>query len=258
MGNQSATTDQTKTANGFVDQKAASGDQNVARPQPTSAATADKAGKPESKTAAPSASAGPAVAKEKAPPADDVAPAKQPAYAPEPAAPAPKPKVSVAVAEDQKDLSKESEARKRENDNEVSEGRDRRDAPSETRRERVGHNEKGVDRAKVSGSATQGAPAKRKSEATERPRPSRGASAGQVDSLDEESQTRTVLGRHFRRVGNAWVDDTYKSSMAATKVVRGSEQYRSLVADEPAIAGFATQLSGEVIVVWKGRAYRID
>jgi len=89
-------------------------------------------------------------------------------------------------------------------------------------------------------------------------RPLSGASAGQANSVDDESQTRTLFGRHFRRVGNAWVDDTYKSSMATTKVERGSEQYRALVADEPAVAGFATQLSGEVIVVWKGRAYRID
>ena len=260
VGNPSATNDQRKIAKGFTDQTATSGEPKAAKPQPTSAATADKAAKPESKTdAAPGASAGPAVAKEKAPPAAEGAAAKQPAYAPEPASPPPpKTRASVAVAEDQKDLAKESEARKRERDNEISEGEDRRDAPRETRRERAGHDEKGVDRAKVTGGATQSASVKRKSGATERAQPSSGASAGQVNSVDDERQTRTIFGRHFRRVGNAWVDDTYKSSMATTKVERGSEQYRALVADEPAIAGFATQLSGEVIVVWKGRVYRID
>jgi hypothetical protein len=40
-------------------------------------------------------------------------------------------------------------------------------------------------------------------------------------------------------------------------VTRGSEQYRALVADEPGIKTIADQLGGEVIVVWKGRAYKI-
>jgi hypothetical protein len=40
-------------------------------------------------------------------------------------------------------------------------------------------------------------------------------------------------------------------------VVRGSEQYRVLVADEPSLRTIAERLAGEVIVVWKGRAYRI-
>ena len=40
-------------------------------------------------------------------------------------------------------------------------------------------------------------------------------------------------------------------------VVRGSEQYRVLIADEPGIRTIAESLAGEVIVVWKGRAYRI-
>jgi hypothetical protein len=40
-------------------------------------------------------------------------------------------------------------------------------------------------------------------------------------------------------------------------LARGSESFRALVADEPAINTIAEQLDGEVIVVWKGRAYRI-
>ena len=44
---------------------------------------------------------------------------------------------------------------------------------------------------------------------------------------------------------------------ATVKVKRGSEQYRALIADEPAIRSIAEQLGGEVIVVWKGTAYRI-
>ena len=74
---------------------------------------------------------------------------------------------------------------------------------------------------------------------------------------EEETETRTVSGRRFRRQGNAWVDTAYDSSRAITNVGRGSEQFRALIADEPALRTIAQQLGGEVIVVWKNRAYRI-
>lgn len=70
-------------------------------------------------------------------------------------------------------------------------------------------------------------------------------------------ETRSVGGRRFRRQGDAWVDTAYASSQATVRVSRGSEQYRSLVGDEPAIGRIANALGGEVVVVWKGRAYRI-
>jgi len=72
------------------------------------------------------------------------------------------------------------------------------------------------------------------------------------------SETRTVSGKRFRRVGNSWVDVDYQSSFATTILKRGSEQYRATIADEPVIRNFAEQLGGEVIVVWKGRAYKIQ
>jgi hypothetical protein len=71
-----------------------------------------------------------------------------------------------------------------------------------------------------------------------------------------EDETRTVSGKRFVHKGDAWVDTAYNGS-ATTNVKRGSEQYRALVADEPSIHMFADQLGGQVIVVWKGRAYRI-
>lgn len=73
----------------------------------------------------------------------------------------------------------------------------------------------------------------------------------------EETETRTVSGRRFRRQGNAWVDTAYNSSGVITNVGRGSEQFRVLIADEPGLRAIAQQLGGEVIVVWKNRAYRI-
>ncbi|HSB28628.1 MAG TPA: zf-HC2 domain-containing protein [Pyrinomonadaceae bacterium] len=73
----------------------------------------------------------------------------------------------------------------------------------------------------------------------------------------DEGETTSVAGHRFRKTGSVWIDVEYSSSQATTNVARSSEQYRALVADEPGIRSIADQLHGEVIVVWKGRAYRI-
>ena len=75
---------------------------------------------------------------------------------------------------------------------------------------------------------------------------------------DEDRETRTVSGKQFRHQGSAWIDTAYDSSRGTINVSRGSEQFRGLVADEPGIRTIAEQLNGVVIVVWKGRAYRIQ
>jgi hypothetical protein len=93
--------------------------------------------------------------------------------------------------------------------------------------------------------ATRKAPAAPKSEAIDL--------AAQKERSEE---TRNVGGRKFRRQGSAWVDTAYKSSRPTTSVARGSEQYRALVADEPELRSITQQLGGEVVVVWKSRAYR--
>jgi hypothetical protein len=80
-----------------------------------------------------------------------------------------------------------------------------------------------------------------------------GAAAG---SSETSPATRSVSGRQFRRQGDTWIDTGYVRGYGTTNVKRGSEQYRALVADEPGLRTVAEQLSGEVIVVWKGRAYR--
>ena len=72
----------------------------------------------------------------------------------------------------------------------------------------------------------------------------------------EEPSSHTVSGRTFRRSGNAWIDTAYTSSRSVTNVGRGTEQFRSLMADEPGLRAIVQQLSGEVIVVWKSRTYR--
>lgn len=74
---------------------------------------------------------------------------------------------------------------------------------------------------------------------------------------EDEAETRTVSGKRFRRQGNTWIDTAYESSRRTINVSRGSEQFRALVADEPTIRTIAEKLSGVVIVVSNGRAYRI-
>jgi hypothetical protein len=76
------------------------------------------------------------------------------------------------------------------------------------------------------------------------------------ESKKEPAETRSVAGRTFRKERGLWIDTAYNSGNT-TNLTRGSEQFRALVADEPAIKTIADQLDGEIIVVWKGRAYRI-
>jgi Putative zinc-finger len=80
-------------------------------------------------------------------------------------------------------------------------------------------------------------------------------SAEQKDS--DDGVVRSVAGRRFRKQSGIWVDTAYSSGSAITNVARGSEQYRSLVADEPEIKKIADALDGPFVVVWKGRTYRI-
>ena len=92
---------------------------------------------------------------------------------------------------------------------------------------------------------------------------SMGVGSGRGLSADKNKksadvETRSVMGRHFTRAGDAWVDTAYEYSQATVRVARGSDQFRALVADEPAIRTIAAQLDGVVIVVWKNRAYRIQ
>lgn len=71
-----------------------------------------------------------------------------------------------------------------------------------------------------------------------------------------DAETRSVAGRHFRKQRGIWVDTAYNDG-ATVNLTRGSEQYRALVADEPDLKKIADQLDGQIIVVWKGRTYRI-
>jgi len=71
---------------------------------------------------------------------------------------------------------------------------------------------------------------------------------------EDKSETRSAGGHKFRRQGNAWVDQKFKSSMSLKNIARGSDEFSSL---DSGIRSIAQQISGEVIVVWKGKAYLI-
>jgi hypothetical protein len=174
--------------------------------------------------------------KEDAPPADKKA--EQPAYAMEPAPPPAAKQQSTATQtqeqQGQKDLAKN-------NTDNLDRGRD-----ANVQRKGPARGENEV--------ASQRGPAKPAAKA----KSPDAAAGGRLGSSDDEIETRTVFGRHFRHLGNAWVDTAYNSSMSIRSVTRGTDAYNALIADEPAIEGFSKQLAGEVIVVWKGPAYRIN
>ena len=73
-------------------------------------------------------------------------------------------------------------------------------------------------------------------------------------STEENPQTRSVGGHKFRRQGNSWVDQKFKSSMALRNISRGSDEFATL---DSGVRSIAQQLGGEVIVVSKGKAYLI-
>ncbi|HVF43921.1 MAG TPA: hypothetical protein VM936_12950 [Pyrinomonadaceae bacterium] len=83
-------------------------------------------------------------------------------------------------------------------------------------------------------------------------------SASDSERSNASGESRSAAGHRFRREGGAWVDVNYKPSMSLRGVRRGTDTYRGLVADFPEIGNVAQQLGGEVIVVVRGRAYRIQ
>ena len=166
-----------------------------------------------------------------------------PSYAPEPAPPAtPKPQTKESESRTEVAARQKEEADKKDEPAREQEGvRARRDG---------NQNEVARPQARTGSLAGQSQERLHKLEA----RPGSGAGA---KTNDDEADNRTVSGRRFRRQGGIWIDTSFQSSMTTTTVARDSEQFRALVADEPGIRAIATQLTGEVVIVWKGRAYRI-
>lgn len=74
------------------------------------------------------------------------------------------------------------------------------------------------------------------------------------NAAEEEPQTRSAGGRKFKRQGNGWVDSKFKSSMTLKSISRGSSEFDAL---DSGLRSIAQQIGGEVIVVWKSKAYLI-
>ncbi|MCM3870871.1 MAG: hypothetical protein ND895_09300 [Pyrinomonadaceae bacterium] len=169
----------------------------------------------------------------------------QPSYAPEPAA-APPPKVQTTDTVAQTEVAARQKKEADKNNEEPA-------REQEGARARADESQNQVARPQTAKSAP-AAPSEEKRRAPEMGKLASGVGA---KAKDDEAETRTVSGRRFRRQGGVWIDTAFQSSTATTFLSRGSEQFRALVADEPGIRDIAAQLSGEVVVVWKGRAYRI-
>ena len=71
---------------------------------------------------------------------------------------------------------------------------------------------------------------------------------------EKTPETRSAGGRKFRRQGNSWVDSKFKSSMPVKSISRGSSEFGEL---DSGLRAIAQQLGGEVLVVWKNKAYLI-
>lgn len=86
--------------------------------------------------------------------------------------------------------------------------------------------------------------------------PSQKESTGTANAAKPEAapETRTVGGRKFRRQGASWIDLKFKTSMPLRTVTRGSDEFSAL---DSGLRSIASQLGGEIIVVWKNKAYRI-
>jgi hypothetical protein len=80
------------------------------------------------------------------------------------------------------------------------------------------------------------------------------ADANRESAEEKAPETRSVGGRKFKHQGNVWVDAKFKSSMTVKSISRRSSEFDAL---DSGLRSIAQQLGGEVIVVWKNKAYLI-
>lgn len=79
--------------------------------------------------------------------------------------------------------------------------------------------------------------------------------ATNADKDDEKkSESRSVGGKQFRRADGVWYDVNYKSQKTIN-LSRASDGYKKL---EGGLRSIADNLGGVVVIVWKGKAYRIQ
>ncbi len=73
-------------------------------------------------------------------------------------------------------------------------------------------------------------------------------------SKSDVPETRAAGGKTFRRENGIWYDAGY-GGQTTTNVSRGSEDFKKLDGGLRSIAG---NLSGTIVIIWKGKAYRIQ
>jgi hypothetical protein len=71
---------------------------------------------------------------------------------------------------------------------------------------------------------------------------------------NKSSETRTAGGKVFRRADKVWYDSAF-SGQRTISVRRNSGEYKKL---DAGLRSIADNVGGVVVVVWKGRAYRIQ
>ena len=176
---------------------------------------------------------------------------RQAAYAPEPTAVAPPPAQAQPKPADTRTAASAAPAKE-------TQGRSKLDsvAVADAEKKREGDFSRAREEQTETIRRPQKAPSPRLGVGSARSNNNEAAKA--KDENQVSAETRSVAGRNFRREGNSWVDTAYDASRSVVNIRRGSEQFRALVADEPGLKTVSQELSGVVIVVWKGRAYRIQ
>lgn len=73
-------------------------------------------------------------------------------------------------------------------------------------------------------------------------------------SGEEKVEKASLGGKNFTKRNNVWVDSEYRNQ-TTIKISRGSGEYQNL---DQNLRQIVERLSGTVIVVWQGKAYRIQ
>ena len=66
--------------------------------------------------------------------------------------------------------------------------------------------------------------------------------------------TRSVGGKTFNNRNGAWYDSAYKNQ-ATMNFRRGTDEYKKL---DSGLRNIADTIGGTVVLVWKGKAYRVQ
>ena len=74
------------------------------------------------------------------------------------------------------------------------------------------------------------------------------------DKQEKSNEPNSVGGKTFKRENNVWYDSAYRGQ-PTTNVTRGTNEYKKL---DAGLRGIAENLGGTIVVVWKGKAYRIQ